>query len=60
MRTARTILAVIALIAFIAACLLFEGSPIAGNMFIKEAMALRVLLFGLSAILVMIVLYLVA
>jgi hypothetical protein len=52
MSAIRSTLIVVAVASFATACLLFEGSPIAGNLFIKAAMALRVVLFGVSAILV--------
>lgn len=54
MSALRTILIVVAVANFALACLLFEGSPIAGKLFIKAAMALRVLLFGVSAIVIVI------
>jgi hypothetical protein len=58
MSAIRSILIVVAVATFATACLLFEGSPIAGNLFIKAAMALRVLLFGMSAIVMAIWYYL--
>jgi hypothetical protein len=58
MSAIRRILIMVAVASFATACLLFEGSPIAGNLFIKAAMALRVVLFGVSAIVVVIWYYL--
>jgi hypothetical protein len=50
MSAIRKILIVVAVASFATACLLFEGSPIAGNLFVKAAMALRVTLYEASAI----------
>jgi hypothetical protein len=58
MSAIRRTLIVVAVASPATACLLFEGSPIAGNLFIKAAMALRVVLFGVSAIVVAIWYYL--
>jgi hypothetical protein len=58
MSVIRLILIVVAAGMFATACLLFEGSPVAGNLFVKAAMALWVLLFGMSAIFITIWYYL--
>ena len=54
----KTILIGLAIAAFTYGCLLLDGGSFARNMFIKERMALRVLSFGSSAILVVIWYYL--
>ena len=56
--TTRAVLLALFAATFTTACLLYKGSPISGNMFIKEMMALRVLMFGSSAILIVIWYYL--
>lgn len=54
----RTILILLGIDAFVTACLLGPGGRLSRNLMHKEAIALQVLLFGLSAIFLVIWYYL--